>query len=96
MITYITPYKHSVNLREMAESFAMPLEQVEAFVSNLISEGDVKGRIDSYNKMIILSDDNYEVRSFEKALQAGEEFLKNIELILNKYALEQKGESSNQ
>jgi len=47
--------------------------------------------------MIILSDDNYEVRSFEKALQAGEEFLKNIELILNKYALEQKGDqSSNQ
>jgi predicted transcriptional regulator len=43
MITYITPYKNSVNLKEMAESFGMSLESVEALVAHLIMEGDVKG-----------------------------------------------------
>lgn len=43
----------------MAESFGMPLESVETLVAHLIMEGDVKARIDSYNKMLILSDDNY-------------------------------------
>lgn len=54
MITYIQPYKNLVNLWEMSESFGMDLESVENLVANLIMEGDVKGRIDSYNKMIVL------------------------------------------
>lgn len=52
----------------MAESFGMSLENIESLVAHLIMEGDVKGWIDSYNKMIILADDNYKVKSFEKAL----------------------------
>jgi len=42
MITYITPYKNQVNLREMATSFGMSVEDVEYLVSTLIMEGDIK------------------------------------------------------
>lgn len=90
MVTYITPYKNQVSLWEMATSFGMQLEDVEGLVSSLITEGDIKARIDSYNKIIHLTDDNYRVKSFEKALQAGDEFLRNIELIMNKYSIESR------
>jgi len=90
MITYIQPYKNTVNLWEMSDNFGMELSSVESLVSHLIMEGDIKGWIDSYNKIIVLSDDNYQVKSFEKAIQAGEEFLRNIEILLNKHAMEQK------
>lgn len=74
----------------MQQVFGMELEDIESLVSTLIMEGDIKARIDSYNKIIHLTDDNYRVKSFEKALQAGDEFLRNIELIMNKYSIEQR------
>jgi len=52
MITYIVPYKGKVDLKEMASSFGMTEEEIEFSISNLIVEGDVKGRIDSYNKVL--------------------------------------------
>lgn len=88
MITYIVPYKGKVDLAEMATSFGMTTEEIEFSISNLIVEGDVKGRIDSYNKVLHKQDDNYGMKSFEKALEAGGSFLKNVEILLNKYHLD--------
>ena len=90
MIMFIVPYKERVDLTEMAKSFGMSLEDIESAVANLIVEGDVKGRIDSYNKVLHKVDDNYSFKSFGKALTAGDEFLKNVELLLNKYHLDPK------
>jgi len=59
MITYIIPFKNTVDLREMASSFGMKLDDIESAVANLIIEGDVKGRIDSYNKILYTHEDNY-------------------------------------
>jgi hypothetical protein len=90
MITYILPYKNKVDMKEMASSFGMSIMDIELAVTNLISGGDVKGKIDSYNKVLHIKEDNYRVKSYAKALEAGEEFLHNVEISLNRHHLDMK------
>ena len=58
-------------------------------MAQLIIDGDIKARIDSYDKILHTMDDNFALKSFEKSLEAGSQFLKNIEILLNKYHVDQ-------
>lgn len=89
MVTYIIPYK-TVDLNEMAESFGMSLEDTERAVAELIVGGEIKARIDSYNKILYTKIDNVKLESFKKAVKVGSDFLKGMESMMLKHYLKKK------
>lgn len=89
MITYIIPYK-TVDLKEMAESFGMSLEETMIAVEELIITNEIKARIDSYNQILYTKKDNVKLESFKKAAQVGDQFIKGMESMMLKHNLKKK------
>lgn len=86
MITYIIPYK-TVDLKEMAESFGMSLDETMRSVEELIVTNEIKARIDSYNQILYTKKDNVKLESFKKAAKVGDEFIKGMESMMLKHHL---------
>lgn len=89
MITYITPYK-TVNLKDMADSFGMSLEETERAVEDLIVKGEIKYKINKYNKSLTAKKEDYKLENFKKAVQIGDEFIRGMESMLLKHHLRKK------
>lgn len=89
MITYITPYK-TVDLNEMAENFGMSLEETERAVEELIVTGEVKCKINKYNKSLSSKTEDFKLESFKKAVKVGDEFIRSLESMLLKFHLRKK------
>ena len=51
IVLYFKPYT-SIHLPRMAAAFGMSTEQMEKVLVGLIQSGDIKGRVDSRNKVI--------------------------------------------
>ena len=66
LVTYITPYK-TVNLKEMADSIGMSIEETERAVEELIETNEIKYKINKYNKSLSAKTEDYKLESFKKA-----------------------------
>lgn len=89
MITYITPYK-TVDLKEMADSFGMTIEDTERAVEELIVTNEIKCKINKYTKSLSTKTEDYKLESFKKAVRIGDEFIRGMESMLLKYHLRMK------
>lgn len=86
LVTYITPYK-TVDLKEMADSIGMSIEDTERAVEELIETNEIKYKINKYNKSLSAKTEDYKLDSFKKAVKVGDEFIKGMESMLLKYHL---------
>uniref|UniRef100_A0A7S3NSA5 PCI domain-containing protein n=1 Tax=Euplotes crassus TaxID=5936 RepID=A0A7S3NSA5_EUPCR len=86
LVTYITPYK-TVDLKEMADSIGMSIEDTERAVEELIETNEIKYKINKYNKSLSAKTEDYKLESFKKAVKVGDEFIKGMESMLLKYHL---------
>lgn len=54
---YVKPYK-VIDMREISTAFALPLEVIEVELTELITTGQIKAKIDSYQKRLYASKQN--------------------------------------
>ena len=48
---YVKPYK-VIDMREISTAFGLPLEVIETELTELITSGQIKAKIDSYQKRL--------------------------------------------
>ena len=54
---YVKPYK-VIDMREIAQAFGLPLDEIESNLSELITSGQIKAKIDSHKKLLISRKEN--------------------------------------
>lgn len=86
-----------IDMREIATAFGLPLDDIEKDLSELITSGAIKAKIDSHKKLLISRKENVQLESYKKALQLGEVFIREtedqllkIELLKNDIVLDDK------
>ncbi|KAI8913549.1 signalosome subunit 1 [Gorgonomyces haynaldii] len=81
IVQYFGPYE-SVEMTKMAHAFNMTLEQLETYLLQLITENQIKARIDSHKKVLVAKQTNPRKESFKKALQVLEDFEDQYKIVL--------------
>ncbi|QRW25994.1 26S proteasome non-ATPase regulatory subunit 6 [Rhizoctonia solani] len=72
LVLYTTPFT-SIRLQRLAEAFGITLSDVEAHIVRLVREGQVKGRVDANEKVLIATQVDPRAELFQRALKAGVE-----------------------
>lgn len=54
---YVRPYK-MIDMNEIATAFGLPLDEIERNLSDLITSGTIKAKIDSHKKLLISRKEN--------------------------------------
>ncbi|EUC61439.1 COP9 signalosome complex subunit 1 [Rhizoctonia solani AG-3 Rhs1AP] len=72
LILYTTPFT-SIRLQRLADAFGLSLSDVEAHIVRLVREGQVKGRVDASEKVLIATQVDPRAELFHRALKAGAE-----------------------
>ncbi|KAF8607407.1 PCI-domain-containing protein [Ceratobasidium sp. AG-I] len=72
LVLYTTPFA-SIRLQRLADAFGLPLADVEAHVVRLVKEGQIKGRVDASEKVLLANEVDARAELFQKALKAGTE-----------------------
>jgi COP9 signalosome complex subunit 1 len=75
---YVKPYK-VIDMNEIAAAFGLPLDEIERNLSELITSGSIKAKIDSHNKLLISRKENVQVESYKKAVALGDAFIRETE-----------------
>lgn len=70
IVLYFQPFA-SIRLDRMALAFGLPAEQLEKLVVALIQAGQIKGRVDSQNKILRAKDLDQRVAMFTRAEKVG-------------------------
>jgi len=86
LIQYFSPFV-SVDLATMAKAFNTEVNGLEKELSGLISEGNIKARIDSHNKVLHAKAINQRSATFEKALKMGDNYQRNSKSMLLRVSL---------
>jgi COP9 signalosome complex subunit 1 len=75
---YVKPYK-IIDMNEIAAAFGLSLDEIERNLSELITSGKIKAKIDSHNKQLISRKENVQVESYKKAVALGDTFIRETE-----------------
>ena len=86
-----------IEMNEIATAFGLTLDEIEHDLSDLITSGTIKAKIDSHKKLLISRKENAQLESYKKAVQLGETFIREtedqllkIELLRNDLVLDDK------
>lgn len=74
-------------MREISSAFGLPLEMIETELTELITTGQIKAKIDSYQKRLYARKQNPQLDAYKKAAQVGEQFIRDTEDMLLKINL---------
>lgn len=83
---YVKPYK-VLDMREISKEFGIDLETIELELAELITSGQIKAKIDSYQKLLISNKGKQSTEAYEKAVKLGERFIRDTEDMLLKITL---------
>ena len=83
---YVKPYK-VIDIREISTAFGIPLELIEMELSELISSGAIKAKIDSYKKLMHAQRANPQLDCYKNAVKVGDKFIRDTEDMLLKINL---------
>ncbi|EJD01854.1 uncharacterized protein FOMMEDRAFT_87024 [Fomitiporia mediterranea MF3/22] len=72
LVLYFQPFA-SVKLQKMSVAFGIPVDELEKLVVGLIQSGNIKGRVDSRNKILKASVIDQRAELFARAARAGAE-----------------------
>ncbi|KAI8617778.1 26S proteasome subunit RPN7-domain-containing protein [Chytriomyces sp. MP71] len=86
IVAYILPFE-AVNMHKMSTQFGGSVSQLETEIAQLIGEGVVKARIDSHNKLLRVNKSDDRASLFDKTLQMGEEYAKQVQFVLLRTSL---------
>ncbi|KAI8611296.1 26S proteasome subunit RPN7-domain-containing protein [Chytriomyces sp. MP71] len=86
IVAYILPFE-AVNMRKMSTQFGGSVSQLETEIAQLIGEGIVKARIDSHNKVLRVNKRDDRASLFDKTLQMGQEYAKQVQFVLLRTSL---------
>lgn len=86
IVQYFSPYS-SVKLNEMSLAFNMNAKELESELVSLILEGQVKAKIDSYNKILYAENVNKRIDVIENTIQTAKEFKRSAKHMLFRSAL---------
>ena len=75
---YVKPYK-VIDMREIAQAFGLSLDEIENNLSELITSGQIKAKIDSHKKLLISRKENVQLESYKKAVKLGQGFVRDME-----------------
>jgi len=67
---YVRPYK-VIDMREISSAFGLPLETIEQELTDLITSGQIKAKIDSYQKRLYARKSNPQHEAYKKAVEVG-------------------------
>ena len=77
LVQYFLPYS-AVDMKLMATAFACTVQELEMELKNLIVEGDIQARIDSFNQVLVAKQVDQRSRMFQKATAVGKEHNANM------------------
>ncbi|KAF4579650.1 hypothetical protein EYR40_000174 [Pleurotus pulmonarius] len=72
VVLYFQPFA-TIKLERMSAAFGWTVEEVERHVVALIQSGDIKGRVDSRNKVLQAKNTDYRAELFAHAFKTGKE-----------------------
>ena len=87
---FFSPYA-SVSLERMASAFTSSVQEIEEECMQLILDGQIAARIDSYNKILYARSTDVRAQAFEKALQVGADVQRRTHMLLLRAALVRNG-----
>ena len=74
-------------MREISTAFGLPLEVIESELTELITSGAIKAKIDSYQKRLYARKQNPQLEAYKKAAEVGQQFIRDTEDMLLKINL---------
>lgn len=74
-------------MREISTAFGVPLELIEHELSELISSGAIKAKIDSYKKLMHAQKANPQLDCYKNSVKLGEKFIRDTEDMMLKINL---------
>ncbi|KAJ3036413.1 cop9 signalosome complex subunit, partial [Rhizoclosmatium hyalinum] len=91
IVQYIHPFE-AVDLKKMSVAFGGSSSEtdvalLESEVANLVSDGVVKARIDSHNKILRINKSDKRNVMFEKTIKMGDEYVKQASFLLLRASL---------
>jgi len=72
LVLYFQPFA-SIKLPRMAAAFGLGVDELEKLVISLIQSGDIKGRVDSQNKILKAKETDHRAALFARAVSTGAE-----------------------
>ncbi|KAL0945917.1 hypothetical protein HGRIS_012200 [Hohenbuehelia grisea] len=88
VVLYFQPFS-SIKLERMGASFGWSLGEVERHVVRLIQSGDIKGRVDSQNKVLQAKQTDHRTELFARASKAGKDIQNSNRKLLLRMRLQQ-------
>jgi len=86
LMEYFKPFV-SVKIPQMAESFKLPVADLERQLVSLIADGKISARIDSANKILYARHADERNGTFEKALAVGDKYIRDTKSMLLRLSL---------
>merc|ERR1712176_1409008 len=83
---YFSPYS-AMDINKMADSFKVPVQEMEQELVVCIGDGHIKAKIDSHNKIVYASKTNKRNELFQKVLNAGVDFERDMKAVLLRASL---------
>jgi len=70
LVLYFQPFE-KINLQRMAEAFGLDIEETEKLVVGLIQSKDIRGRVNSRDKILVSKETDHRAELFARALKFG-------------------------
>lgn len=86
LIQYFSPYL-SADMHQMAAAFNRTVEALENELMQLILEGQIKGRIDSHNKVLYAKETDQRRATYQRALAIGRDYQRRGRLLIIRAAM---------
>jgi len=76
-----------MDINKMADSFKVPVQEMEQELAVCIGDGHIKAKIDSHNKIVYASKTNKRNELFQRVLTSGEDFERDMKAVLLRSSL---------
>ena len=86
LVQYFSPYS-AMDINKMADSFKVPVSEMESELAVCIGDSHIKAKIDSFNKIVYASKTNKRNELFASVLNLGEDFERDMKAVLLRTSL---------
>jgi len=86
LVQYFEPFS-SASMQKMATAFNTTVDELEKEVINLIYDGHIKARIDSYRKILFAKNIDARSQTFEKAIKMGKLWQRQTQTLISRTAI---------
>lgn len=86
LVQYFSPYS-AMDINKMADSFKVPVSEMESELAVCIGDSHIKAKIDSFNKIVYASKTNKRNELFANVLSLGEDFERDMKAVLLRTSL---------